>query len=110
MWVQRRYAVYDQIESGSLDHFSDSYCLVRSRMRVRTATLACVAAGEESRAVMSIARNIRDRKVGKSSRRRVGRCLGLIEIAPVVGSITMFCRPESLEEMIIPLVEPGAAM
>ena len=39
--------------------------------------------------VMSIARNMSERKVGKSRSRRVGRCLGLIEMAPVAGSITM---------------------
>ena len=39
---------------------------------------------------MSIALNISDKKVGKSSRRRVGRWRGLIDIVPVVGSITMF--------------------
>ena len=37
----------------------------------------------------SMARNIRDKKVGKSRSLSVGRCLGLIEIAPVVGSMTM---------------------
>lgn len=58
----------------------------------------------------SMARNIKDRKVGKSRSLRVGRCLGLIEIAPVVGSMTMLWRVESAPEMMIPLAVPGAAM
>ena len=70
---------------------------------------ACAAALEFSRWVMSIALNIRDRKVGKSRRRRVCRCLGLIEIDPVVGSMTIFCRLDSGPEIIIPLADPGAA-
>ena len=54
-------------------------------------------------------RNIRDRNVGKSSSRRVGRCFGLSEMVPVEGSITILCRLESAPDTIIPLVEPGAA-
>ena len=59
---------------------------------------------------MSMARNIRERKVGKSSSLRVERCLGLMEMVPVAGSITIFCRPESAPDMMMPLVVPGAAM
>ena len=59
---------------------------------------------------MSIARNISERNVGKSRSFKVARCFGLMEIVPVVGSITMFCSPESVPEMIMPFVVPGAAM
>ena len=58
----------------------------------------------------SMARNIRDKKVGKSRSLSVGRCLGLIEMAPVVGSMTMLWRAVSAPEMIIPFVVPGAAI
>ena len=79
-------------------------------MRVRTAVLALVAEIEDVLVAMSMARNISDRNVGKSSSLRVGRCLGFIEMVPVVGSITIFWRPESEEEITMPLVEPGAAI
>ena len=59
---------------------------------------------------MSIALNISDKKVGKSNNRKVGRCFGFIEMVPVVGSITMFWRPESVPDITRPLDEPGAAM
>ena len=59
---------------------------------------------------MSIARNIRERKAEKSKRRRVGRCLGLRVMVPVVGSIIICCSPGVGLAMTIPLVDPGAAM
>ena len=33
-----------------------------------------------------------------------------MEIVPVAGSMTMFCKPESEPEMMMPFVEPGGAM
>ena len=33
-----------------------------------------------------------------------------MEMVPVVGSITMFCSPESVPEIIMPFVVPGAAI
>ena len=59
---------------------------------------------------MSMALNISDKKVGKSSKRRVGRCRGLIDMVPVWGSITMFCSPESAPEITSPFEDPGAAI
>lgn len=56
-----------------------------------------------------MALNINDKKVGKSSSFSVGRCFGFSEIDPVTGSITIFCSVESGPEMMIPLVDPGAA-
>ena len=108
--VHRRYAMYDHVSSGSFDHFSDSYCLVRSLMSVRRAAAAFDAVAVDCWFDISIARNIRERKVGKSRRRSVGRCRGLIEMVPVVGSITIFCMPVSALAITMPLVEPGAAM
>ena len=59
---------------------------------------------------MSIALNISDKKVGKSRSRSVGKCFGLIEIVPVLGSIIIFWSPESVPEIIRPLEDPGAAI
>ena len=87
-----------------------SYCLVSSLIRVWIAAAAAVPALELSREAISIARNISERKAEKSKRRRVGRCLGLRVIVPVVGSIIICCRPGVGLAITIPLAEPGAAM
>ena len=87
--VHLRYATMGHVEACSLVHCSDSYCLVRSRTRWRMATEARSATMELHLLAESMARNIRDKKVGKSRSLSVGRCLGLIEMAPVVGSMTM---------------------
>ena len=78
-------------------------------MSVRTARAANVPASDLSRTHMSIARNINERNVGKSRRRSVGRCLGLIEIEPEIGSMNILCRLESAPAITMSLVEPGAA-
>ena len=77
---------------------------------MRTAFAALSAMIEFCLVAISIARNISERNVGKSSKRRVGKCRGFMEIVPVVGSIIMFCRPVSEPEMTSPFEEPGAAM
>ena len=77
---------------------------------MRSAVAALSAVAEGCRLVMSIARNISERNVGKSSKRKVGRCRGFIDIVPVVGSMVIFCIPVSAEDIMMPLVEPGAAM
>ena len=59
---------------------------------------------------MSIARNIRERKAEKSNRRRVGKCLGLSVMVPVVGSIIICCMPGVGLAITIPLADPGAAI
>ena len=71
----------------SVDHWSDSYCLVRSRTRVWRAVAAALLASELTLIHMSIVLNINDKNVEKSSSLRVGRCFGLIVMAPVDGSI-----------------------
>ena len=108
--VNRRYATIGQVEDCSLVHCSDSYCLVRSLIRWRIAIEALSAIRELHLLAMSVARNISERNVGKSRSFRVARCFGLIEMVPVVGSMTMFCRPESVPEIIMPFVVPGAAI
>ena len=99
-----------QVVVCSLDHCKDSYWRVRSLMRWRKAWEALSAMMELQRLAMSIARNMRERKVGKSSSRRVGRCRGFIEMVPVAGSMTMLCSPVSLPEITIPFAVPAAAM
>ena len=89
MWVQVRLARTGQVVVCSLDHCRDSYWRVRSRIRWRSAIAALSAVMELHLLAMSIARNMRDKKVGKSRRRRVGRCLGFMEMVPVAGSMTM---------------------
>ena len=91
MCVQRRYALYIHSSDASLDHVGDSYCRVRSLMRVRTGFAVALPVDVPSLSDMSIALNINDRKVGKSRSFRVGmhRWLGFSEIAPVIGSITI---------------------
>ena len=59
---------------------------------------------------ISMVRNIKERNVEKLSKRRVGRCLGLREIAPVIGSIIICCSPVADADTMMPLVEPGAAI
>ena len=78
-------------------------------MRVRTALVAALPAGVFCLVAMSMALNIRDRNVGKSSSFSVGKCLGFRDMAPVTGSIIIFCRLVSGPAMIMPLAEPGAA-
>ena len=83
-------------------------------MRSRTSTWRAVAAallsGVFFLVAMSIVLNISDRNVEKSSRRRVGRCLGLMVIAPVEGSIIICWRADEAEETTMPRAEPGAAI
>ena len=108
--MKRKKATKGQVLDGSLAHCSDSYIRVRSLSSVRTAFAALSPMIEFWPVAMSTARNIRDRKVGKSRRRSVGRCRGFNEMEPVLGSIIIFCSPESVPERIKPLEEPGAAM
>ena len=79
-------------------------------MSIRTAFAAAMAAGVPFLVAISMALNMSERMVGKSSNFKVGRCFGLREMVPVVGSMTMFCRLESAPVMTIPFVEPGDAI
>ena len=110
IWVHLKKATHHQVSWGSLAHFRDSYKRVKSLKSTRTALAALSPTIEFCFVAISIARNIKDRNVGKSNNRRVGRCRGFIEIVPVAGSIIIFCSPESEPEMTKPFEEPGAAM
>ena len=110
MWVQRKLALNIQRATGSPDQVKDSYKRVSPRISVRTALAALSAIIEFCWDAMSMARNISDRKVGKSRSRRVGRWRGRTDMVPVVGSSTIFWRPESGPVRTIPLAEPGAAI
>ena len=95
---------------ASWDHCKDSYCLVSSRTKIWIAAAAAKLAVEFSRVAMSMVRNIRERNAENPNKRNVGRCLGLMVIAPVVGSIIICCMPAEDDATTMPREDPGAAI